>query len=151
MLLRRAHRLSDHRKVILLDEPAKYEVHFALLQFAPDVRWIPEVLTMQVAVQALHLSKVDPNVRGHLAKSGLRLMHFDHLERNRVVVYAHGVDATFEHDTSFESKIRGIPSRAVFPTLHRQQGSLVATTTSVVVVVVVIVGRVVLLVNVVTW
>lgn len=121
VLLGAAHRLSDQRKVVQLDELAEDEVHLALVQFAAYVRRIAEVLAVQVALQVLHLLEVDADVRGHLRKARLRLVHLEHLERHRVVVRAHRPDPALEHDARLKGQVRGITGRAVFAPPHLQQ------------------------------
>lgn len=121
VLLGAAHRLSDQRKVVQLHELAEDEVHLALVQFAAYVRRIAEVLAVQVALQVLHLLEVDADVRGHLRKARLRLVHLEHLERHRVVVRAHRPDPALEHDARLKGQVRGIPGRAVFAPPHLQQ------------------------------
>lgn len=126
VFLRATHRLSDQCEVVHLHKFSEDEVHLALVQTAPDMSGIPEVVPMQIALKILHLLEVDSDVRGHLGESGLRLVHFEHLESDRVVVRAHRSDPALEHYTSLKGQVRGISGRTVFAPLHLEE-SFVAT------------------------
>lgn len=143
-----SHRLPDQRKVVHLHELAKDKVHLALLQLAADVRRVPETVAVQVTLPVLHLLKVDPDVRRDLSKPWLRLVHLQHLERDRVVVGAHRSYPALEHDASLKGQVGGIAGRAVPAFFRLQQttatstlvaspGALLMTTTEVARVVVV--------------
>lgn len=141
MLLGAAHRLPDQSKVVQLDELAEDEVDLALVQFAAYVRRIPEVLAVQVALQVLDLFEVHADVRGYLREARLRLVHLQDLERDRVVVRAHGPDPALEHDARLEGQVRGITGRTVLAPPHLQK----ATTSLVALAALVVMASVVLL------
>lgn len=121
MLLGAAHWLADQRKVVQLDELAEDEVHLALVQSTTDVRRIPEIIPVQVTLQILDLLKVDANVGRYLAEARLRLVHLQHLERDRIIVRAHRSDAALKDDARFKGQIRRIAGRTVFAALKLER------------------------------